>query len=61
MGDAERASRYEKAYPGALTDEAQKAARQDRMDFKDRQRGDGRRGSRFVSVPELPWHRERTT
>lgn len=59
MSEVERARRYEKAYPGALTDEAQKAARQDRMDFKARQ-GDGRRGSRFVTVPALPWKRETT-
>ena len=58
MGEAEQARRYEKRYPGATDDESQRAARQDRMDFKDRQ-GDGRRGSRFVSVPALPWHEER--
>jgi len=58
VSEAEKARRYEKSYPGAVNDESQAAARQDRMDYKDRQQG-GRRGSRFVSVPELPWHRER--
>lgn len=57
MSEAEQARRYEQAYPGALTDEAQKAARQDRMDFKARQ-DVGRRG-RFVTVPDLPWKQER--
>jgi hypothetical protein len=54
----EKARRYQKAYPGAVADESQAAARQDRMDWKERQQ-DGRRGSRFVTIPELPWHRER--
>lgn len=54
MSEAEKARRYEKSYPGALSDESQAAARQDRMDWKTRQH-EGRRGSRYVSVPELPW------
>jgi hypothetical protein len=61
MGESEasKAARYEKRYPGATEgDESKAAARMDRMDFKERQR-EGRRGSRYVSVPELPWHRER--
>lgn len=55
MSEADRAARYERSYPGALADEAQKAARQDRIDFRARE---GRRGSRYVTVPELPWKRE---
>lgn len=58
MSEAEQARRYEKRYPGATDDESQRAARQDRQDFKDRQ-GAGRRGSRYVTVPALPWHEER--
>jgi hypothetical protein len=57
MSEAEKARRYEKSYPGAVSDEAQAAARQDKMDWKERQR-EGRRGSRFVTIPELPWKRE---
>lgn len=53
MSEAEQARRYEKAYPGALADEAQKAARQDRIEFRAR----ARRG-RYVTVPELPWKKE---
>ena len=54
MSEVEKARRYEKSYPGAVSDESQAAARQDKMDWKERQR-EGRHGSRFVSVPELPW------
>lgn len=57
MSEAAQARRYEATYPGALTDEAQKAARQDRIEFKARQ-STGRRGSRYVTVPDLPWKRE---
>lgn len=53
LSEAEQAKRYEKSYPGAVSDEAQAAARQDRIEFKSR-RAEGRR-SRYVSVPEMPW------
>lgn len=52
MSEAEQARRYERAFPGALSDESQKAARQDRMDYKSRPR-------RTITVPELPWKREK--
>jgi hypothetical protein len=56
LSAADDAKRYERLYPGALTDDAQKAERMGRMDSKQRQ--EGRRGSRYVTVPEMPWHRK---
>jgi len=54
MASAEsKAQRYERLYPGALTDEAQKAERMERIDAKER-RGRGR----YITVPEMPWHRK---
>ncbi len=51
-----KAEAYEKKYPGTGITEAQKIERQDRIEFKERKAGTGRTsGSRFVSVPELPW------
>jgi hypothetical protein len=52
----EKARRYERLFPGALTDDAQKAERMERLDLKQR-RKEGR-ASRFVMVPEMPWHRK---
>jgi hypothetical protein len=57
VGAETKAQRYERLYPGALTDDAQKAERMERMDAKARKR-EGSRGSRFVTVPEMPWHRK---
>lgn len=56
MGADENAQRYERLYPGALTDDAQKAERMERLDLKER-RKEGR-ASRFVVVPEMPWKKE---
>lgn len=56
MGAETNAQRYERLYPGALTDDAQKAERMERIDLKER-RKEGR-ASRFVVVPEMPWHRK---
>ena len=56
MGAETNAQRYERLYPGALSDDAQKAERMERIDLKER-RKEGR-ASRFVVVPEMPWHRK---
>jgi hypothetical protein len=53
---ADDAQRYERLYPGALTDDAQKAERMERIDLKERRKES--RGSRYVVVPEMPWHRK---
>jgi len=49
------ADRYEKLYPGALTDPAHKQERMERIDFKAEAR-DGRRSNRNrgIVVPALP-------
>jgi len=54
---AEDAKRYERLYPGALSDDAQKAERMERLDLKERRRES--RGARYVTVPELPWQKGR--
>jgi hypothetical protein len=56
VGAETNAQRYERLYPGALSDDAQKAERMERIDLKERQKES--RGSRFVVVPEMPWHRK---
>jgi len=56
LGAETNAQRYERLYPGALSDDAQKAERMERIDLKER-RKEGR-ASRFVVVPEMPWHRK---
>ena len=56
MGAETDAQHYERLYPGALSDDAQKAERMERIDLKER-RKEGR-VSRFVVVPEMPWHRK---
>ena len=56
MGAETNAQRYERLYPGALSDDAQKAERMERIDLKQR-RAEGR-VRRFVVVPEMPWHRK---
>lgn len=58
MSAADKAKRYERLYPGALSDDAQKAERMERLDMKARRR-EGRAG-RYVTVPEMPWHRKET-
>jgi hypothetical protein len=58
MGAETNAQRYERLYPGALSDDAQKAERMERIDLKER-RKEGR-ASRFVVVPAMPWHRKDT-
>lgn len=56
---SKKADRYERNYPNTGISEAQKEARQDRIEYNERKRGDGRTsGSRFVSVPDLPWLRK---
>jgi len=54
---ASSAERYERLYPGALTDDAQKAERMERIDQKERKKSGGR-GARLFLVPEMPWHRK---
>jgi len=56
VGADDNAQRYERLYPGALTDDAQKAERMERLDLKERRKES--RASRFVVVPEMPWHRK---
>jgi hypothetical protein len=48
-----KAARYEQRHSGTGVSVAQAAERQDRLDRKTE------RGRRLVTVPELPWHRER--
>lgn len=57
VGAAEKAKRYERLYPGALSDDAQKAERMERIDLKERKQ-EGGRGTRYVTVPDLPWKKE---
>ena len=54
-----KAERYEARYPGALTDEAQKEERQERIDFKQEVRSGRRSGrNRGIVVPAVPWKKE---
>lgn len=59
MSAETKAQRYERMYPGALTDDAQKAERMERIDLKERKKSGGR-GTRLFLVPELPWKKEAT-
>jgi hypothetical protein len=52
-----KARRYEQLYPATGVPDAQAAERMERLDRKAKAREGGRLGSRFVTVPELPWHR----
>lgn len=58
---SEKADRYERKFPNTGISEAQKEARQDKIEYKERKVGTGRTsGSRFISVPDLPWlHKEK--
>lgn len=52
------AAEYERRYPGAVSDEAQKIERMERIAFKE-ERGSLRRTNRLrgIVVPRLPWMR----
>lgn len=60
MSEARRAAEYERLYPGATDNEAQRAERMDRIAFRE-ERGPVRRRARTrgVVVPDLPWRAER--
>lgn len=49
-----KAEAYERRYPGTGVPEAQAIERMERIERKEREQ----RRSRFVTVPELPWHKE---
>lgn len=59
MGEARRAQAYEALYPGAVSDEGQRAERMERISFKDERDAHHRTGrQRGVVIPELPWLRK---
>ncbi len=49
------AEEYERRYPGTGIPQAQAAERMERILARDAR---GTRRSRFVTVPEMPWHRK---
>jgi hypothetical protein len=61
MSEARRAAEYERLYPGAVSDEGQRAERMDRINFREEvgpvRRRRGR--TRLIVVPDLPWRAER--
>jgi len=61
MSEAARAEQYEKLYPGASSDESQRAERMERLAFKEERQTLRRTArQRGVVVPALPWkERER--
>lgn len=60
MSEARRAADYERLYPGAVADEAQRAERQDRLSFREeRQAGRRRARTKGILIPDLPWRAER--
>lgn len=56
---AEKAAEYDRLAPDSVQDFGQKVERIDRLDLK-RRKADGGRRSRYVSVPDLPWHHKDT-
>ena len=58
---SKKADAYERKYPNTGISEAQKEARQHKIEWKEHKAGTGKTsGSRFVSVPDLPWlHKEK--
>lgn len=53
---ADLADQYEKRYPGATTDAAQKEERMQRILFKEEKREHRRSGrQRGIIVPRVPW------
>lgn len=59
MSEAARAAQYERLYPGAASDEGQRAERMDRLAFKEERQSHRRTGrQRGVLIPALPWRDE---
>jgi len=60
MSEARRAADYERLYPGAVSDEAQRAERMDRLVHREvHQAGPRRARTRGILIPDLPWRAER--
>ena len=56
---SELAREYERRYPGAVGDEAQRAERMERLAFKEDAQSHHRTGrTRGIVIPRLPWWRE---
>ena len=59
MAGRDLAAEYEKIYPGAVTDPAQKEERMERILHKQERSSLRRTGrTRGIIVPALPWRRE---
>lgn len=60
MGEAARASEYERLYPGATPDESQRAERMERITHRQERDAHRRTGrQRGVVIPALPWKEDR--